>query len=118
MSDIFKTDKGHIKNACMINCIREKLVSKGKWNLLREHILTDIGLTELIDDEGIPLSIDNIMPFFVKRKINLVCLDAFNNLSVKGKLFLSICSFFFRFVSKRRNKVEKKNFNHFFSRRF
>ena len=22
MSDIFKTDKGHIKNACMTNCIR------------------------------------------------------------------------------------------------
>ncbi len=83
MSDIFKTDNGHIKNACMINCIREKLVSRGKWNLLREHILTDIGRMELIDDEDTPLSIDDIMPFFVKRKINLVCLDALNNLIVK-----------------------------------
>ncbi len=83
MSDIFKTDKGHIKNACMINCIREKFVSRNKWNLSREHILTDIGRMELIDDEDTPLSIDDIMPFFVKRKINLVCLDALNNLIVK-----------------------------------
>ena len=80
--EIARQNKTHIKHACFINCIIEKFTPYKKWLLTRRNILITINRLDLEDDETTPLSIDDVMPFFVKHKLGLVCIDSLNNLIV------------------------------------
>jgi len=82
--DLIKNDdKYQIYNSCWINAILNKFehkFSQKRIYLTREKILNIIGRLDLLDKDETPLSINDVLPFFIKYKINLIVLDKMNNI--------------------------------------
>ena len=76
-------NKNHTENECWINSIydfyKDTLLSENKRKqITRATILNDIGMTEDTIKHGI--SVNNILPFFVKYKLQLRVFDIFDKL--------------------------------------
>ena len=82
--ELVSNNKFKVKNSCVINCIISKLGDR--YSLSREKILKQIGRLDLLECDETPLSINDILPFFYKHKINLICFDALGHVILNTKL--------------------------------